>query len=108
MSVLAVMSPQAIAAPEDGPVEARSWAAEGLWTRRELAASLRRSVRWLDLQLARRPEEPGSIPHVVLPGPGRRRAVRFLPEHIRLWLAMGCPSAADFARGLAARGRGRR
>ena len=100
--------PPDAAALQSGRVEVRSWAAESLWTRRELAAFLRRSVRWLDLALARRPEEPGSIPHVVLPGSPRRRAVRFLPEHIRLWLAMGCPSAADFARGLAARERGGR
>jgi hypothetical protein len=70
--------------------------AEALWTVGELARFLNRSPRWVRLQLARSPEEAGSLPHVKLPSPGRRRQVRFIPATIRAWLEAGCPSIRDF------------
>lgn len=71
---------------------------ERLWRVKDLAVYLQRSPRWVQDQLARQPDEPGSIPHVLLPSTGRRRAVRFVPGTIRRWLELGCPPIRDFER----------
>jgi len=64
---------------------------EALWTITDCAAFLKKSKRWLWNQLARRPEDPGSIPHFRIGS-----TPRFMPEVIRQWLLDGCPPAADF------------
>ncbi len=63
-----------------------------LWTVEECARYLQRSVRWMYIAVRRPPDTSGSIPHTRLPG----GAVRFIPEHIRAWVADGCPPAATF------------
>lgn len=72
---------------------------EPLWTVADCAVFLQRSERWVWDALARDPDSPGSIPFVRLPG-GRskcgRGSPRFIPEHIRRWVMLGCPPAAAF------------
>lgn len=65
---------------------------DGLWTIKESAGYLRRSPRWLWSALSRRPEEPGSIPHVRIGS-----APRFFPDDIVAWVRAGCPPAATFS-----------
>lgn len=80
------------------PAEQSTATLDTLWTRRELAGYLRVSSRWLDSALARARDDRGSIPHVVLPSSGSRRQIRFVPEDIHAWVAMGCPPADEFYR----------
>jgi hypothetical protein len=65
---------------------------EPLWSMKEFATYLRRSTRWLWSAITRRPEEPGSIPHVRIGA-----SPRFFPEDIAAWVRAGCPPAATFA-----------
>ena len=67
-----------------------------LWTRKDVAAYLRVSDRWVDKAMTRKAEEHGSMPHVELPTQGAKRFIRFVPEMIRRWAAMGFPPVADF------------
>jgi hypothetical protein len=84
--------------PAEDSVASSTATVETLWTRRDLAVFLKVSDRWVDNALARDPGDRGSIPHVVLPSRGTRRHIRFVFEDIRAWVAMGCPSADEFAR----------
>ena len=67
-------------------------AVQSLWNMKECAQFLRRSPRWLWSIIARRPEEPGSIPHVRIGA-----SPRFFPDDIAAWVRAGCPPAATFA-----------
>ncbi len=67
-----------------------------LWTVAELAEFLRRSQRWVYVQLTRAADEIGSIPCLRLPG--RRGGARFDPAEIRAWLRAGSPPVADWRR----------
>jgi hypothetical protein len=65
----------------------------------EVSRLLRRSPRWLYSALARDPSEPGSVPHVRLPGRGGRRVPRFSRREIERWLSQGCPPAVELREG---------
>lgn len=67
---------------------------DALWSISDLAKFLRRSPRWVFIQLARKPDEPGSIPHVRLRG--KRGGVRFIPSEIGRWVSDGCAPVAEF------------
>ena len=69
--------------PADAPV---------LWTVEECARYLQRSPRSMYMAVRRPANGDGSIPHTRLPG----GAVRFIPEHIRGWVADDCLPAATF------------
>jgi len=62
-----------------------------LWDVQACAAYLGKSPRWIWSALTRRPEEPGSIPHVRI-----GRTPRFLQSDIAEWVRHGCPPAATF------------
>jgi hypothetical protein len=63
-----------------------------LWLVKDLARYLGRSPRWISYALCRADTEPGSIPHLRLPG----GAPRFDPAEIEKWVREGCPPAATF------------
>jgi len=65
---------------------------QSLWTAKDAARFLRKSVRWLFYALRVPSTEPGSIPHVKL-----GRSPRFDPLTIAAWVSAGCPPAAVFA-----------
>jgi hypothetical protein len=66
-------------------------AVQPLWTTKEAAAFLRKSVRWVFYALRLPESEPGSIPHVRV-----GRAPRFSPEVLSEWVNVGCPPASVF------------
>ena len=66
--------------------------AASMWTVKECAAYLKKSPRWLWSAMTRRPEEPGSVPHVRVGA-----SPRFFPDDIAAWVRQGCPPAATFA-----------
>lgn len=65
-----------------------------LWTVSQVGAYLQRGQRTIWKMLRIPGAEPGSIPHIRLPG----RAVRFIPDQIVAWVEDGCPPAVTFAR----------
>lgn len=65
-----------------------------LWRVGDAAAFLRCSERKLYEMLKTPATEPGSIPHLHLPG----RALRFIPADLEAWVRDGCPPAATFAK----------
>jgi len=73
-----------------------------LWTAKEAAAFLGKSVRWVFYALRLPESEPGSIPHVRV-----GRAPRFNPQVLVEWVTAGCPPASTF-RTWKARSRGRK
>ena len=60
-----------------------------LWTVKEVAAFLRKSVRWVRYALRKPENEPGSIPHTKV-----GRTPRFDPAALKAWVEYGCPPAA--------------
>jgi len=78
------------------PAKLAAPVASALWTVRECAAYLQKSPRWLWSALKRRPEEPGSIPHVRI-----GNSARFIPSDIEAWVRQGCPPASMFRHWLA-------
>ncbi len=58
----------------------------------EAARYLQKSPRWIWSALTRRPDEPGSIPHVRVGS-----SPRFFPDDLAAWVRAGCPPAATFA-----------
>ena len=62
-----------------------------LWCVKQCSGFLGKSPRWLWSALTRRPEEPGSVPHVRV-----GKTPRFFPDDIASWVRAGCPPAATF------------
>ena len=67
-----------------------------LWDVRACASYLGKSPRWLWSALTRRPEEPGSVPHVRI-----GKTPRFISADIEAWVRQGCPPASMFRSWLA-------
>ncbi len=64
-----------------------------LWSVPDAAKYLQKSPRWIWSALTRRPDEPGSIPHVRVGS-----SPRFFPDDLAAWVRAGCPPAATFAK----------
>lgn len=62
-----------------------------LWTAKDAALFLRKSLRWVFYALRLPDTAPGSIPHVRV-----GRAPRFDPAVIAEWVNAGCPPVAAF------------
>ena len=63
-----------------------------LWDATACAKFLGKSPRWIFSALTKRPDEPGSLPHVRVGS-----SPRFFPNDIAEWVRMGCPPAETFA-----------
>jgi hypothetical protein len=63
----------------------------GLWTVKDAAVFLRKSVRWVFYALRKPENVVGSLPNVKL-----GRTPRFVPDDLRAWVGMGCPPAGTF------------
>lgn len=64
---------------------------EKLWTVKDIAAYLQKSVRWVFYALRLPESESGSIPHVKL-----GRSPRFIPDDVKAWVSAGFPPVATF------------
>jgi predicted DNA-binding transcriptional regulator AlpA len=65
---------------------------EGMWRPKQVADYLGMSVRWVYEAAA-----SGKIPHRLIPGPGRRRAVRFVPSEVRAFVIVAGPKPSEAA-----------
>lgn len=94
------MGGEARAQPSDAAVASEVAVSDGtavfsqvqpLWTAKETALFLRKSLRWVFYALRLPDTAPGSIPHVRV-----GRAPRFDPAVLSEWVNAGCPPTAAF------------